>query len=202
MSRLQIGTIGWDFPAWEQGFYPDDIPDDWRLAYYANEFSAVVLPQSFWTGEKLVSTVDMLEGMDETFSVYCLAESAGLDDEQFLRAKNRLGVFFAGFIIERVVQIPDVQGLQTDDILLCLNGQVPEAFAGRYCADLTAITDRPLSVVNITETYSLRQLRQYFEVLKPMLVEQDRVLVMLSMPSPDIEYFQQLRTLVELMAIA
>ncbi|GMR07944.1 MAG: hypothetical protein BMS9Abin26_0949 [Gammaproteobacteria bacterium] len=43
-SDIIIASWGWDFTQWTPGFYPDDLPDDWRLAYYSNEFRVVVIP--------------------------------------------------------------------------------------------------------------------------------------------------------------
>lgn len=43
-----IGAHGWNHPGWEEDFYPDDLPEDWRLAYYGNEFQIVVVPASYW----------------------------------------------------------------------------------------------------------------------------------------------------------
>lgn len=41
---LYLGATGWTHPAWRQGFYPDDLPEDWMLSYYNTRFQAVFLP--------------------------------------------------------------------------------------------------------------------------------------------------------------
>jgi hypothetical protein len=43
-----IGAVNWTHPAWNRGFYPDDLPGDWLLSYYNTQFHAVYLPQSIW----------------------------------------------------------------------------------------------------------------------------------------------------------
>ena len=30
---LMIGTRGWDHGAWAGGFYPPELPDDWRFSF-------------------------------------------------------------------------------------------------------------------------------------------------------------------------
>lgn len=45
---LEVGARGWDHDAWVGSFYPDDLPTAWRLAYYANEFSSVLVPVRQW----------------------------------------------------------------------------------------------------------------------------------------------------------
>jgi hypothetical protein len=41
---MELGSWGWDWDAWEGVFYPEDLPEDWRLSFYANEFPLVVIP--------------------------------------------------------------------------------------------------------------------------------------------------------------
>ena len=44
--ELLLRARDWEHPAWNQEFYPDDLPEDWRLSYYANEFPVVLVPVS------------------------------------------------------------------------------------------------------------------------------------------------------------
>jgi hypothetical protein len=39
-----IGSTGWQHPAWCDDYYPADLPADWQLAYYANEFPVLLVP--------------------------------------------------------------------------------------------------------------------------------------------------------------
>lgn len=43
-----LGAIGWDHPAWNGVFYPDDLPAEWRLNYYNTLFECVYLPYTTW----------------------------------------------------------------------------------------------------------------------------------------------------------
>ncbi|UCE88770.1 MAG: hypothetical protein JSW10_10650 [Pseudomonadota bacterium] len=45
--ELLIGTCGWQHAAWKGGFYPDDLPADWQLTYYSNEFRVVLVPRVY-----------------------------------------------------------------------------------------------------------------------------------------------------------
>jgi len=45
---LTIGACGWDYPQWNDDFYPDDLPDEWRLGFYGNEFPVVLIPAQAW----------------------------------------------------------------------------------------------------------------------------------------------------------
>ena len=46
--RLIVGARGWDHAGWRGAFYPEDLPQEWRLTYYANEFTGVLVPESVW----------------------------------------------------------------------------------------------------------------------------------------------------------
>jgi hypothetical protein len=40
---IKVGCTGIFNTQWGKSFYPDDLPDDWKLDYYANEFSIILL---------------------------------------------------------------------------------------------------------------------------------------------------------------
>lgn len=50
VHHLDIVTLGWDLPGWLGKFYPEDLPPEWRLTYFANEFPAVLIPLRLWAG--------------------------------------------------------------------------------------------------------------------------------------------------------
>jgi hypothetical protein len=45
--EIYVGARGWQFDDWDNGFYPDDLPTDWRFSFYSNEFQAVLVPYSY-----------------------------------------------------------------------------------------------------------------------------------------------------------
>lgn len=45
---LLIGACGWSHASWAVDFYPQDLPLDWRLSYYANEFPVVLVTAKEW----------------------------------------------------------------------------------------------------------------------------------------------------------
>jgi uncharacterized protein DUF72 len=47
-ARFLLGSRGWACPAWEEAFYPGDLPPKWRLAYYAHYFDCVLIPEETW----------------------------------------------------------------------------------------------------------------------------------------------------------
>jgi uncharacterized protein YecE (DUF72 family) len=45
---LRIGTCGWDYPHWRRGLYPDDVPHDQWLHWYAEHFGTVEVDSLFY----------------------------------------------------------------------------------------------------------------------------------------------------------
>lgn len=43
-----LGAIGWEHAHWIGTFYPEDLPPEWRLAYYNTRFDCVYLPYPQW----------------------------------------------------------------------------------------------------------------------------------------------------------
>lgn len=43
MTEVLIGAASWEEDEWLVSFYPEDLPEEWRMAYYANEFSTTVI---------------------------------------------------------------------------------------------------------------------------------------------------------------
>lgn len=43
-AYVLIGTVGFDHAHWAGGFYPDELPADWRFCFYSNKLRAVLVP--------------------------------------------------------------------------------------------------------------------------------------------------------------
>ena len=54
---IQIGTYGWQNPRWNGSFYDPDLPEEWKLSWYANHFRTVVVPSE----EVLKLSVDTID---------------------------------------------------------------------------------------------------------------------------------------------
>ena len=48
MSRIRPVRTGWDPTPGDADFYPDDLPEDWRLTYFANALDGVALDAAAW----------------------------------------------------------------------------------------------------------------------------------------------------------
>lgn len=50
---IKIGHYNWEKLHEKGGFYPDDLPSDWRLSFYANEFECAELQISLYSEEEI-----------------------------------------------------------------------------------------------------------------------------------------------------
>jgi uncharacterized protein YecE (DUF72 family) len=71
MHELLIGTRDWQNTPWENKFYPDNLPEDWRFCFYSNQFRTVLVPGTVWdtiTGDDINMWV---EDSDKDFKLVC-----------------------------------------------------------------------------------------------------------------------------------
>jgi len=67
-TELLIGTAGWEHEQWIGGFYPQDLPGDWRFGYYTNRLRSVLVPANIWQSPELDDyTNTMLEDLYPEF---------------------------------------------------------------------------------------------------------------------------------------
>jgi hypothetical protein len=76
MMNVLLGAATWQVPRWEQEYYPQDLPEEWQLSYYANEFSTTLIDCHHYLGaESLDHLGEILEDCHDEFrpvlSVHC-----------------------------------------------------------------------------------------------------------------------------------
>jgi hypothetical protein len=47
-KQVRIGAMDWRDPAWTGSFYPGDMPEEWRLSFYASQYNCVFLQAARW----------------------------------------------------------------------------------------------------------------------------------------------------------
>lgn len=62
-QEVIIGARGWLHPLWDERFYPEDMPEEWRLDYYSNEYKVVLVPAAQWRA----ADEQVAEWRDEVF---------------------------------------------------------------------------------------------------------------------------------------
>ena len=100
--ELEFAAYGWLGPAWD-GLYPNDLPSDWRLDYYGNEFRTVVVPAEDWRVASIDEACRWLEEAHQGFRFYWEiddAEGAVRLLELLSRQQGDKGVIPAGWLFQ------------------------------------------------------------------------------------------------------
>ncbi len=103
-KTIRVGACDWQHAHWQGSFYPEDLPEDWQLSYYANEFSVVLVPEVRWRAEA-ADFDEWLDQVPQGFQFYFLRSEVKLTDSA---VEVIFGDAFGGFVAP--------QG--TDDIAL------------------------------------------------------------------------------------
>ncbi|MBT8007729.1 MAG: DUF72 domain-containing protein [Gammaproteobacteria bacterium] len=74
--QLKLGTIGWEQGFEADHFYPDDLPEDWRLTYLSNELDRVAIPVLALQGVDEETVEEWEEDTHEQFRFYLWATSS------------------------------------------------------------------------------------------------------------------------------
>lgn len=155
-KMIDIGSVGWEH---DDGFYPDDLPSDWRLAYYANAHRAVWVPESAWLGEALPDTAVWREDVNEAFGFVVVLDERhaaipGLGDALRLLGEQLRAVVAPLAVFEAVVAdggAPSAPRVDPAAVWSPGGGGVDAAFVGRVTqADL----DSPRAMRMVLETFA------------------------------------------------
>ncbi len=63
---IRVGVFNWTRFMSMVGFYPDDLPEDWHLSFYANEFESACISLNALAGQT-DHFLDWVEDLDEAF---------------------------------------------------------------------------------------------------------------------------------------
>lgn len=72
---ILIGATGWNHSGWIGSYYPQDLPQDWRLSYYSNELNTVLVPEKDWRDKQ---KIDLKRWVDDTHDEFIFFFELGL----------------------------------------------------------------------------------------------------------------------------
>lgn len=225
--RILIGAHGWLHPEWQTQFYPDDLPEDWQLGYYSNEFPIVLMPASY-IEEGTEDLQAWLEDSNDNLRMVCEIPSDWLQQpaaeathgiNQFIESIAVLGDRCVGLLL-RVTEIQGeietvLAGL-TSPLPLCIEGaaELPEdkinelqkvceklklGFCWQGEGDVRGLTYGQLAMTRInSQGMDMRQLRNVVEtILQTTTLEQTNVLIFDGHP-PDLEAIRHAGVILDL----
>lgn len=196
-ENIQLAARGWQHSRWCDGFYPEDLPADWQLSYYSNEFDAVLVPADYWTRDSLQECIDWCAQVHPEFRFYLEWPTLTDDAERaaFERQLEAMQANLAGVLLPAIA--PETAGLQ-QRLPELVQFQPAQLWSPGQATGL-ATTDMPLAV--LAQPWSnLRELRQWLEDFTAESTTAKRA-VLCAMPEPDVLQLQQARTLMQIMGL-
>lgn len=103
MENVLVGTVGWLHDNWQGSYYPEDLPKDWRLDFYSNQFYCVLVEQAQWMAwkqEEIEEIAENLEGEDFHFTFEVNSTQGG---HKLTQLKAILGELFHGVLVNEQV---------------------------------------------------------------------------------------------------
>lgn len=94
---IHIVCQGWDPLVDGDQLYPDDLPADWRLGYFANAVGAVYLPATGWADRSEQALAEWRNAVHAGFGFYLECPAVAVD-QAIARAERALGDRLAGLI--------------------------------------------------------------------------------------------------------
>lgn len=67
---IRLGAYGWRHKHWLNTFYPEDLPEDWQLTYYSNEFNTVLVPADYWQTNERLDCEHWLDSVHHSFRFF------------------------------------------------------------------------------------------------------------------------------------
>ena len=129
--RVLMGTSGWRHQAWINDFYSEDLPEEWQLGFYSNEFPVVYVPASDWLDDSNIA--EWTEDVADSFRfILEISENNIKDEALFIVAINK-AKSLGGFCLGLVFQL--TPGLRDDIQLVQKRLGVAQTFAP-VCVDM------------------------------------------------------------------
>lgn len=98
-TSIDVVPQGWWALADADSFYPDDLPREWQLTYFANVFPAVLVPGLLWQQRSESELADWYADVHPGFRFY-LELTSSTDDGARSRATAALGSALIAFVAE------------------------------------------------------------------------------------------------------
>ncbi len=104
MGDIRVGAYGWKHKNWQDSFYPDDLPEEWQLTYYANEFLCVLVPAHYLLADDC-DIEQWLDDVPDIFRFYVEWPDDEVGDDLLLNQLPLFGDQLSGILIKKCRQL-------------------------------------------------------------------------------------------------
>lgn len=189
-SSLTLAAYGWSPVDWAQVFYPGDLPPEWRVSYYANEFKSVLLPANGWVSPLADAAFWQTEaGAD--FSFYLEITGDLVQSGQWLQVQEAVDCYLATQVTGLLVEVAAVPGLPASwREVFSVHIMQP----GGWLAEMPAGAEAQTALLRTAQALSAMDLRHFFEQVQQGTAHRD-VVLFLDAPWSTLEQFRLMQQL-------
>ena len=174
-----VGSVAWLHKEWLESYYPEDLPEDWRLSFYANDFNGLLL-----------KSADIIPGlMGDNF------QDEVSDDFRIFVLQNDMPI---AEIIQQSAVLSEHFGM-----ILASDGQLYSALnqpLGQWRYSSAGLMDTNCLVLDNIDGKDLKYWRQQLETLQPL--ENGQRLIFCQHVKGDIELLNNIKMMTEMMGLA
>lgn len=123
-DKIKIGTCAWSFDDWRGNFYPEKLPQNEWLAWYARFLPAVEIDSTFYATPTLQTIGHWLDATPDTFSFTCKMPREITHERRLRDCDELVRAFLAGIAPLRaklgpiLIQLPPSFTPQRDETAL------------------------------------------------------------------------------------
>ena len=216
---LLIGACGWSHSGWLADFYPQELPVDWRLSYYANEFPVVLVTAQDWDLPEAAAS-QWCEDTDASFRFVIeitanTAEELQPQLERIVGFGDRCaGILLATSLYAETITLNELLELINHLDLLCLDFGVdnPDATVKQllgqrqigWCwhgdGSAEGLSEGSLAVTRIhSKDANPRQIRHWVETALASSTQQRQAILLFEGEPPDIAMMRQAQIILDLL---
>jgi hypothetical protein len=99
---IEIGALGWTHPDWDNNYYPEDLPEDWRLDYYSHHFQFVLMQPGEWLEAGKEDIEQWLEDVKDSFDFFLVLGPGNIEApaiQQIDRIKSIMAERLQGLVM-------------------------------------------------------------------------------------------------------
>ena len=205
-TNLAIGSSGWLHQQWEENYYPDDIPDEWRLNFYSHHFQCVLMRPDEWltaTSEKLAQ---WCEDIDESFAFF-VSVTDQLDDvaiTHLQQLKAQLGNQLKGLIFQSKAVTLNRSYLNDLSAILTLYADSDELIESETTIQVCWRAQREIKQASVgfidkATSENIREVRAHLEIFLEQSTDSDLYLFFEGDP-PDSSRMQETKVIHQLLS--
>lgn len=186
--QIHVGACNWQHSSWLGSFYPEDLPEEWRLSYYANEFHTVLVPAYITSTLGRGKLQTLFDDVTSRFIFIFEVDDNSLSDciSNFNSEKTDQSLIVANFSRSKKEIVTEDVIIQRADVLKVLNLQ-------------NEIVVLRISSINVMNPKKMRQL---IDVICHAFSEHETVFLFFDGQINSPEMLKLSLTLLELMGIA